>query len=177
MNSAQWLSSAAFCISVTALLSNLGVLWLKWPRIIVEVAVRSGVAPETAGCDAANVVLTVVNNGSEAVTIKSVGLTSPAGPDGRRLDYLDTWHTSQTPSLPRVHGAQQSVVMPVRIDGHASVVFEYACDALTQLPPGRAYRGYAKRYRAWRWRPNHPLLRETLSRHSVTPHVGGARRS
>ena len=159
MSSAQWLSSAAFCISMTALLSNLGVLWLKWPRIIVEVAVRSG----------NNVVLTVVNNGSEAVTIKSVGLTSPVGVDGHQLDYLDTWHTSQTPSLPRAHGAQQSLVMPARIDGHASAVFEYGCDALAQLPPGRAYRGYAKRYRAWRWRPNHPLLHETLSRESVTP--------
>ena len=159
MSSAQWLSSAAFCISMTALLSNLGLLWLKWPRIIVEVAVRSG----------NNVVLTVVNNGSEAVTIKSVGLTSPAGVGGHQLDYLDTWHTSQTPSLPRAHGAQQPLVMPARVDGHASAVFEYGCDALAQLPPGRAYRGYAKRYRAWRWRPNHPLLHETLSRESVMP--------
>lgn len=159
MSSAQWLSSAAFCISMTALLSNLGVLWLKWPRIIVEVAVRSG----------NSVVLTVVNNGSEAVTIKSVGLTSPVGVDGHQLDYLDTWHTSQTPSLPRAHGAQQPLVMPARVDGHASAVFEYGCDALAQLPPGRTYRGYAKRYRAWRWRPNHPLLHETLSQESVMP--------
>jgi len=170
MISAQWLSSAAFCISMTALFSNLGVLWLKWPRIIVEVAVRRGASNGTEGCDAADsVVLTVVNNGSEAVTIKSVGLTSPAGLDGHQLDYLDTWHTSQTTSLPRAHGAHQPLVMPARIDGHASAVFEYGCDALAQLPPGRAYSGYAMRYRAWRWRPNHPLLHETVSRQSVTP--------
>jgi len=92
MNSTQWLSSAAFCVSMTALLSNLGVLWLKWPRIVVEVSIR----------DVQNVVLTVVNNGSEAVTIKSVGLTSTA--DGNRLDYLDMWHTCQTAALPRAHG-------------------------------------------------------------------------
>ncbi|MET0704354.1 MAG: hypothetical protein ABWY93_32290 [Mycobacterium sp.] len=178
MSSSEWLSSAAFCISVTALLSNMMLLWLKWPRIIVEVAIRKGSAPQTDsyhvdvyGED--NIVLTVINNGSEAITLKSVGLTSPSRASRHRLDYLDTWHTSQTPLLPTAHGAQQPPVMPLRIDGHACAVFEYSHEAMAQLPAGLAYRGYAKRYRAMRWLPNHPLLRETISRRSVTRRTTG----
>ena len=178
MTSAEWLSGAAFCISMTALLSNLVLLWLKWPRIIVEVATRTGVLPAMNPPDAQpdwdNVVLTVLNNGSEAVTIQSVGLTSSARIDGHCLDYLDTWHASQAPTLPTAHGAQQPPVMPIRVDGHACAVFEYAGAALTELPAGLAYRGYARRYRALRWLPNHPLLRETVSRQSVTRRTTGS---
>lgn len=176
MSSAQWLSSAAFFISVTALLSNLMLLWLKWPRIVVEVAIRNGAAPQPNSHhaqlhDEDDIVLTVINNGSEAITIKSVGLTSPTRVSRHRLDYLDTWHTSQTPLLPTAHGAEGPLVMPIRIEGHACAVFEYARDAMAHLPAGLAYHGYAKRYRAMRWLPNHPLLRETISRQSVTPHT------
>jgi hypothetical protein len=37
------------------------------------------------------------------------------------------------------------------------------------------YHGYAQRYKAFRWRPNRPMVRETESRDTVLRH-GGPRR-
>jgi hypothetical protein len=71
---------AAFAISLTARLWNVAVMWLKWPRIVVEVAVRrhlmTGVHKQggISSSEDEAVVLTVINNGAEPVTIKSDGI-------------------------------------------------------------------------------------------------------
>jgi hypothetical protein len=65
---------AAFAISLTALLWNVGVMWLKWPRIVVEVAVRPRLSTMTgvqkqggiSSSEDEAFVLTIINNGSEA---------------------------------------------------------------------------------------------------------------
>ncbi|WP_459969409.1 hypothetical protein [Mycobacterium sp. MUNTM1] len=57
--------------------------------------------------------------------------------------------------------------MPLRIDGHGCHVFEYSPSALAELPHGVRYHGYAIRYQAFRWRPNHPMVRETRSKQTV----------
>ena len=165
-------ASAAFFISLTALVSNLILLWLKWPRIVVEVAVRNR-GPRidgswsTKGDEAGDVfLLTVINNGSEPVTVKSVGLTQ-SGRGAHRLDYLDTWRGRAAHQLPTVHGNVENLLMPLRIDAHSCHVFEYPESALIDLPPGVRYHGYAARYQAFRWWPNLPMVRETRSSEAV----------
>ncbi len=156
----DWVAAAAFFISLAALISNLILVWLKWPRIVVEVAVRDlGQAGDVF-------LLTVINNGSEPVTVKSVGLTQ-AGRGAHRLDYLDTWRGRATHHLPVVHGITETLLMPLRVDAHGCHVFEYPEAALSALTPAVPYHGFAARYRAIRWLPNHPLVRETRSRQTV----------
>lgn len=167
-----WIAASALCISLTALLSNLILIWLRWPRIVVEVAVRhdghsSGTTAGSITHSAGEVVLlTLINNGSEAVTVKSVGLTQSGG-SGHRLDYLHTWRGAAPNHLPIAHGADGMLIMPLRMDGHSCHVFEYSPSALAEVPPGVRYHGYAIRYQAFRWRPNHPMVRETRSKQTV----------
>lgn len=160
MTANDWLTGAAFTISLAALSSNLTILWLKWPRIIVEVAAQAADADGNP-----TFVVSVINNGSEAITLQSVGLTTAT--HSHRLDYLATWHAARTALLPSTRGAT-ATVMPLRIEAHGCALFDYGPTVTAQLPAAAAYRGYATRYRAFRWRPNHPLVRETTSRDAVT---------
>ncbi|MDX1892696.1 hypothetical protein [Mycolicibacterium sp. 050158] len=172
MTTTTWVAVAAFCISLSTLIANVALTWLKWPRIVVEVAARHDGASDEDASDllrhfAGEVfLLTVVNNGSEPVTVKSVGLVA-AGPAAHRVDYLHTWRGPSTERLPRAHGVEE-LVMPWRITGHECHVFEYGTDILDELPRGVLYRGYATRYQAFRLWPNHPLVRETRSKQTVT---------
>jgi hypothetical protein len=158
----DWAAIAALFVSMVAFTSNLLLLWLKWPRIVVEVAVRHPDTERTGDV----FLLTVINNGSEPVTMQSIGLTQ-AGQHTHRLDYLDTWRRRAEHQLPQAHGYADILLMPLRVDAHGCHVFEYAESALADMPPGVPYHGYAARYRALRWLPNHPLVRETRSRKAV----------
>jgi hypothetical protein len=40
MTTTTWVAVAAFCISLSTLIANVALTWLKWPRIVVEVAAR-----------------------------------------------------------------------------------------------------------------------------------------
>jgi hypothetical protein len=168
-----WIASAALSISLASLVSNLTLAWLRWPRIVVEVAARH----DGESCDAASdrrvthsagdvFILMVINNGSEPVTVKSIGLTR-RGRAAHRLDYLHTWRGPATDRLPIAHGAGDELTMPVRIAGHGAHVFEYTHSALQDMPLGVHYHGYAQRYLAFRWLPNRPILRETRSKQTV----------
>ena len=110
--------------------------------------------------------LCVINNGSEAVTLKSVGLENRTR--DHRLDYLETWHGATEPQLPVIRGNTATPAMPLRVEAHACAMFEYHVGAVSALERDVEYHGYATRYRAFRWRPNHPMVRETTSRHAVT---------
>jgi hypothetical protein len=167
------IAAAAFFISLSALVTNVALIWLKWPRIVVEVAVRhNGELPAAASphgpthSAGAVFLLAVINNGSEPVTVTSVGLTQP-GRGAHRLDYLHTWRGPAPDRLPKAHGADDTLTMPLRIDGHGCHVFEYSPSALSEIPPGVHYHGYAKRYKAFRWLPNHPVVSETRSKQTV----------
>ena len=102
----------AFAISLTALLWNVAVMWLKWPRIVVEVAVRRRVSPMTgvqeqggiSSSEDAAFVLTIINNGSEPVTIKSMGFKGSGTNKKFRLDYLNTWRAPTGAALPKRRG-------------------------------------------------------------------------
>jgi hypothetical protein len=168
---------AAFAISLTALLWNVAVMWLKWPRIVVEVAVRRRVSPMTGvekqggtSSEDEAFVLSIINNGSEPVTIKSMGFTGSRTNKKLRLDYLNTWRTPTGAALPKRRGVDDEPVLPVRIQGHDCHVYEYTESALLELPPDVDYHGYAQRYKAFRWWPNRPAVRETKSRETVLRH-------
>jgi hypothetical protein len=164
---------AAFAISLTALLWNVAVMWLKWPRIVVEVAIRrnlmTGVHKQGEVSSPADdaFVLTIINNGAEPVTIKSMGFTGSGTHKKFRLDYLNTWRAPKGAALPKRQGEDDAPVLPVRIQGHDCYVYEYTEPALQQLPPDVDYHGYAQRYKAFRWWPNRPTVRETKSRETV----------
>lgn len=174
---------AAFAISLTALLWNVAVMWLKWPRIVVEVAVRRRLGPMTGSQERVGssstgqeaFVLTIINNGAEPVTIKSMGFTGSLTNKKFRLDYLNTWRAAARAELPKRRGVDGEPVLPVRIQGHDCHIYEYAESALQQLPPDVDYHGYAQRYKAFRWWPNRPTVRETKSRETLLWH-GGRRR-
>jgi hypothetical protein len=78
-------------------------------------------------------------------------------------------------ATPKRRGADDEPVLPVRIQGHDCHVYEYTESALVELPPDVDYHGYAQRYKAFRWRPNRPMVRETESRDTVLRH-GSPRR-
>ena len=175
---------AAFAISLTALLWNVAVMWLKWPRIVVEVAVGRRLSTMTgvqmqggiSSSDDEAFVLTIINKGSEPVTIKSMGFTGSGTNKKFRLDYLNTWRAAAGAELPKRQGEDDVPVLPVRIQGHDCHTYEYTESGLLELPPDVDYHGYAQRYKAFRWWPNRPTVRETKSRETVLRH-GDPRRS
>ncbi len=168
-----WIAVAAFLISLVTLMQGVFVAWLKWPRMVVEVDARhdgelSAPASEQRFRSSSGraFILTVINNGAEPVTIKSIGLTRREG-TADRLDYLHTWSGQATDLLPKSHGPGGELVMPLRIAAHGSHVFEFTEPTLQEMPPGVPYHGYAQRYLAFRWKPNHPIVRETRSKQTV----------
>jgi hypothetical protein len=114
--------------------------------------------------------LAIINNGSEPVTIKSMGFEGSGTNKKFRLDYFNTWRAPTGAELPKRRGANDEPVLPVRIQGHDCLVYAYTESALLELPPDVDYYGYAQRYKAFRWRPNRPTVRETKSRETVLRH-------
>jgi hypothetical protein len=175
---------AAFAISLTALFWNVAVMWLKWPRLVIEVAVLRRLSPmngvrKQGGLSSSEeeaFILTIINNGSEPVTIKSMGFKGSGTNKKFRLDYLNTWRAPSGAELPKGRGADDEPVLPVRIQGHDCHVYEYPESALLELPPDVDYHGYAQRYKAFRWWPNRPTVRETKSRETVLRHGDPRRR-
>ncbi len=96
-----------FALSVVALLWNLAVTWLKWPRIRVEIFPIVGAA-ETYR-------LIIVNLGSEAITLRSIGLGTRTSPHA--LDYA----TDRFRGGPLPEGAD----LPARIEGHDLRMWTY----------------------------------------------------
>lgn len=115
-------------------------------------------------------VVTIINNGSEPVTIKSMGFKGSATNMKFRLDYLDTWRAPTGAELPKRRGVDDDPVLPVRIHGHDCHVYEYTESALLELPPDVDYHGYAQRYEAFRWWPNRPTVSKTKSKKTVLRH-------
>jgi hypothetical protein len=218
-------TTAAFVLSIIALVTNAWFTWLRWPRIAVEVSRRVHVsatlsatatptatavvvgrdepsaAPPTtdpappqqgfrgtaksrgetpagtasgtyswAGSATGStppIALTVVNNGSDAVTIKTIGFRAANQQRSRTyLDFLETWRNPGKAALPTIRGIE--ALLPERIDGHDCRIYEYSEDALKALPAGE-YRGYAQRYKSFRIWPkcNRPTVRESRSKDTI----------
>jgi hypothetical protein len=114
--------------------------------------------------------LTVINNGSEAITVRTIGFEgTDAGGRPLRLDYLDTWRSPNQVPLPKIRGGSEDAVFPARIEGHDCEIYEYSDDALVELPIGIRYTGYAERYKSFRLWPKRKrsTVRKAVSESTV----------
>jgi hypothetical protein len=180
----EFLGVAGFALAVVSLLINLALSWLKWPwpRIAVEVSpgVKIGVTlqltpsgqpvqpqmrqqPSSSQPRADTFILRVINNGSETITIKSIGFTPGKRRGGVKVDLDALRAAGQGGVLPTLGG--ETAVFPARIEAHDCHIYEWDESALVPLTRGRNYYGYAERYKSFRWRPKcgRSLVRRTLS--------------
>jgi hypothetical protein len=112
-------------------------------------------------------VLTVINNGSDPITVKTIGFTKADGGDGDGIDFLETWRNRGIAALPTSLGTE--ALLPDRIEGHDCRIYEYSADALKKLPAGE-YRGYAERYKSFRIWPkgSRSTVRTSVSKGTVS---------
>jgi hypothetical protein len=90
MSASGALGIAGFVLSVIANLWTFGLTLVRWPRVSVESRSYQYVTP--GGRDPADprprkVVLTVINRGSEAVTIGNIGLRAEDNSGRRDFEY------------------------------------------------------------------------------------------
>jgi hypothetical protein len=79
------LSVAGFVLSIIANVWSFGLTFVRWPRVSVETRSHLYVVPGGAP-DRDKIELTVINRGSEAVTISSIGL-QPVDPSYIARDF------------------------------------------------------------------------------------------
>jgi hypothetical protein len=95
-------------------------------------------------------VLTVINNGSEAMTIKTIGFITAKQSGTQQIDFLDAYRSPAGEVLPKTRDGKVAV-FPVRIEGHDCRIYEWDENSLATLATGRYYHGYADRYKSFRW--------------------------
>jgi len=144
----ELLGVAGFALAVVSLLINLALSWLKWPRIAVEVRAVNKIDDPAQTC-VVTTFLAVINNGSEAITIRSIGFTTGKRRGGLNLD-IDALDAAgrQGGVLPTVGG--KTAVFPARIEAHDCRIYEWD-ESVTR---GFNYWGYAERYKSFRWWPH-----------------------
>jgi hypothetical protein len=135
------LSVAGFVLAVIANLWNFGLTSIRWPRVSVETRSHLYV---TAGPPKDKIELTVINRGSEAVTISNIGLR--AVDDGQARDYARD-DADYPDRLPESHHDP----LPLRIEGHGALRWVYGPHQLAEFREGIEVKGYAKAYRSFRW--------------------------
>ena len=109
-------------------------------------------------------ILTVVNNGSEAITIRTIGFKSDMKMRGIELDWESTAmkrREDPTATLSQPDGPY----LPVRIEGHDFKIWTYEEAALEPIPLGERVLGYAKRYKMFRLPPKKKEKRDLYRRH------------
>jgi hypothetical protein len=94
-------------------------------------------------------ILTVINTGSEAITVRTIGFKSDAKP-GVGGVWLD-WDTERM--FPGDYPQPDGPDLPVRIEGHGCEIWTYEDAALKRIPHGTTLLGYAKRYKTFRMPP------------------------
>jgi hypothetical protein len=90
-------------------------------------------------------ILTVINTGSEAITIRTIGFKTDVKDGGIELDWELTSRNS-TATYPR----PESPELPMRIEGHDCKYWIYEEAALEPIPAGDRAKGYAKRDKMFR---------------------------
>jgi hypothetical protein len=136
------LSVSGFVLAVVANLWSFGLTFVRWPRVSVETRayLYAGVGPSQD-----KIVLTVINRGSEAVTVSDIGLRAEDGSQRRDFEYDELHYPDR---LPESHHDP----LPVRLEGHGALRWIYGPHQLAEFPKGIQVRGYAKVYRSFRWR-------------------------
>jgi hypothetical protein len=89
--------------------------------------------------------LTVINRGSEAVTISNIGIR--ADDNSRRRDF-EYDHIHYPERLPE--GTEDP--FPFRVEGHGALRWIYGPSQLAEFPTRTPVRGYVKVYRSFKWR-------------------------
>jgi hypothetical protein len=136
---------SGFVLAVIANLWNFGLTFVRWPRVSVETRryVYGGTEPVDHSQD--KIVLTVINRGSEAVTISDIGLRAEDRSQRRAFEYDRLHYPDRLPD----HGPP----FPVRLEGHGALRWIYGSYQLAEFRKGSQVRGYAKVYRSFRrWR-------------------------
>jgi hypothetical protein len=143
----EFVAVAGFVLSIVALLWNLVLTFMRWPRVSVQM--NQGVEVGAPGTPSRTTVrLVVVNHGAEPVMIRNLGIRSPD-----RSITLDYEGSAQY-KPDRVPTGQE---LPARVDGHGVAVWTYSNEQLADFPRGTKMIGYAYRYRSFRLLPSWPV--------------------
>jgi hypothetical protein len=156
---------AAFVLSVLALVWNLGLTWVRWPRVGVDVRLeelttwRDDVVVDYD----VRVRVIVVNRGSEAITVRNIGLVDvgPGDPEGEGRVLADVNYVG----LSRVgHPVPAGNELPARLDGRDCLVWVYSPDLLLSYRRyGSEVKAYAEIYRSVWWPGQKLETRRVLS--------------
>lgn len=139
----EYLTIAAFILSILSLLGTLWLTWVRWPRVTVEIDKPARFVIDTdpeLATDPIRVI--VVNHGSEALTIRNIGLRQ-----GPNADYeLTGFNVEQfiQDGLPLPAGAE----LPVRLEGNGCLVWVFDKRRLTPSRRDFELVAYAERYGA-----------------------------
>lgn len=130
------LAVTALVLSIIALVWNFAQAWVRWPRLSIEVNQSVEIGNPTREY----LHLTVINHGSEPVTIRNIGLSRTDNAVSRNYEYDARKHPDKVP-----HG---EMTLPARIEGHGVAVWRYDDDQLDAFQRGDTYVGWVDRYRS-----------------------------
>jgi hypothetical protein len=154
------LSVAAFVLAILANIWTFALTWVRWPRVSVEMRAYVYISPRPArlviGGDepgpepepepepepSGKMVVTVINRGSEAITVSGIGLEA-RGYSARDFEYDEVHYPELLPTSP--HDP-----LPLRLEGHGALRWIYGPDQLRSFPNGTMVTAYAKVYRTFR---------------------------
>jgi hypothetical protein len=128
---------AAFFVTVIATLWSFAWVFVRLPRVAVETRTHLRLVP---GAENQNrIELTVINRGSEALTICNIGLRDAVDRGGVVRDFARD-HADHPDAIP--HSTHD--VLPCRIEGHGALRFTYMPEQLALFPSGTVVRGYTQ---------------------------------
>jgi hypothetical protein len=128
------LSVAGFVLAIIANLWTFALTWVRWPRVSVET--RAYLYVGTVPIEPKDkFFLTVINRGTEAITISDIGVRAEDNSQRRDFEY-DHLHCPNR--LPE--GSE----LPVRVEGHGALRWIYGPPQLAEFPPRTKVRGYAR---------------------------------
>ena len=175
------MAAAAFVLSVLALVVNVSMTWLRWPRIVVDITGRKSVVVtpgSNKGGEFDEIAIAVVNSGAEAITVRTIGLAVVKEPDGTKknppnvmLDY-ESARFLKNPPLP------EGPELPTRVEAHDVKVWTYPNHHLGVIPVNCEMIAYADRYKAFRFWPHwgRPLVKRRTSQRTAFRTVDHVRR-
>ena len=135
------LSVAGFVLAIIGNVWSFGLTFVRWPRVSVET--RSHLYLVPGGPNEDKIELTVINRGSEAVTISNIGLR-PVDPSHMPRDYVRD-EADYPDRLPKSHHDP----LPLRVEGRGVLRWIYGPhqlelrdEALTERTRGAAKRAH-----------------------------------
>jgi hypothetical protein len=190
VQTSDWLALAALMLSSAAFLGNMSLNWLRWPRITVDITSRINVyipplrtltpeevalreapdweEPEPEFCHTYDTfTIAVVNNGAEAITIRSIGLMPADKAEIRK------WRGAPFVDFENERDGNQLLPagssLPARIEPHDVKLWVFHNHLLGTIPRSTKVLAYADRYKVFRWWPHRDrsVVRRTVSDRAV----------